>query len=89
VGELHSDYFQTGLEVATTRPAAVGCSNISDLSCAAIKEQEYPNERRLAAEGIRSMCVVPLALQGECIGLLSLVNQRRDRYSDEDATCRV
>jgi formate hydrogenlyase transcriptional activator len=31
------------------------------------------------------MCVVPLALQGKCIGLLSLVSQQRDRYSDEDA----
>jgi formate hydrogenlyase transcriptional activator len=49
------------------------------------KEQEYLNERRLAAECIHSMCVVPLVLQGECIGLLSLVSQQRDQYSDEDA----
>jgi formate hydrogenlyase transcriptional activator len=49
------------------------------------KEQQYPNERRLAAEGIQSMCVVPLVLQANCIGLLSIVSQQRDRYSDEDA----
>jgi formate hydrogenlyase transcriptional activator len=49
------------------------------------KEQQYPNERRLAAEGIQSMCVVPLALQGKCIGLLSVVSQQWDLYSNEDA----
>ena len=49
------------------------------------KEQQYFNERRLVAEGIQSMCVVPLALQGKCIGLLSLVRREKDQYSDEDA----
>jgi formate hydrogenlyase transcriptional activator len=31
------------------------------------------------------MCVVPLIFQAKCIGLLSIVSQQRDRYSDEDA----
>jgi formate hydrogenlyase transcriptional activator len=86
-GELLSDYFRTGLELSRNetcgswvfdhqRPLVRG-----DLE----KEQQYPNERRLAAEGIQSMCVVPLALQGKCIGLLSLVSQQRDRYSEENA----
>ena len=86
-GELLSDYFQTGLELNRSetcgswvfdhqRPLVRG-----DLG----KEQQYPNERRLAAEGIQSMCVVPLALQGKCIGLLSVISQQLDRYSDEDA----
>ena len=64
---------------AATKPASVGCSTISDLSCAAIlrKSSSIANERRLAAEGIQSMCVLPLALQGKCIGLLSLVSRRK------------
>ena len=86
-GELHSDYFQTGLEFS--RDETCGSWVFEHLRPLVRrdleKEQQYPNERRLAAEGIRSMCVVPLALQGECIGLLSLVSQQRDRYSDEDA----
>ena len=86
-GELHSDYFQTGLEFG--RDETCGSWVFEHLRPLVRrdleKEQQYPNERRLAAEGIRSMCVVPLALQGECIGLLSLVNQQKDRYSDEDA----
>jgi formate hydrogenlyase transcriptional activator len=86
-GELHSDYFQTGLEFSRGETCGswvfehLGPLVRRDLE----KEQEYANERRLAAEGIHSMCVVPLALQGKCIGLLSLVSREKDRYSDEDA----
>jgi formate hydrogenlyase transcriptional activator len=86
-GDLHSDYFQTGLEFS--RDETCGSWVFEHLRalvrCDLEKEQEYPNELRLAAEGIRSMCVVPLALQGKCIGLLSLVSRQKDRYSDEDA----
>ena len=86
-GELHSDYFKTGLEFRRDET----CGNWvfehlrplvrHDLE----KEQQYLNERRLAAEGIKSLCVVPLVLQGSCIGLLSVVSQERNRYSEEDA----
>jgi len=85
-GELLSDYFKTGLELGrnetcggwvfeTLRPLVR-----RDLE----KEQQYLNERRLAAEGIRSLCVAPLIFQGKCIGTLSLVSREKDRYSDED-----
>jgi formate hydrogenlyase transcriptional activator len=86
-GELLSDYFQTGQEL--NRDETCG-SWVFDHQRPLVrrdleKEQQYPNERRLAAEGIQSMCVVPMALQGKCIGLLSVVSKQRDRYSDEDA----
>jgi formate hydrogenlyase transcriptional activator len=86
-GELLSDYFRTGLEISRNDTCG---SWVFDHQQPLVrrdleKEQQYPNERRLAAEGIQSMCVVPLALQGRCIGLLSLVSQQRNRYSDEDA----
>jgi formate hydrogenlyase transcriptional activator len=86
-GELHSDYFQTGLEFSRNETCGSWVfEHLRPLLRRDLeKEQQYPNERRLAAEGIQSMCVVPLALQGECIGLLSLVSQQRDRYADEDA----
>ncbi len=86
-GELLSDYFRTGLEFNRNETCGSWVFDHQrpllrrDLE----KEQQYPNERRLAAEGIQSMCVAPLALQGKCIGLLSVVSQQRDRYSDEDA----
>ena len=86
-GELLSDYFRTGLEFSRNETCG---SWVFDHQRPLVrrdleKEQQYPNERRLASEGIQSMCVVPLALQGECIGLLSFVSLQRDRYSDEDA----
>ena len=86
-GELLSDYFRTGLELSRNETCG---SWVFDHQRPLVrrdleKEQQYPNERRLAAEGIQSMCVVPLALQGKCIGLLSVVSQQWDRYSDEDA----
>jgi formate hydrogenlyase transcriptional activator len=86
-GELLSEYFRTGQELSRNETCG---SWVFDHQRPLVrhdleKEQQYPNERRLAAEGIQSMCVVPLALQGKCIGLLSVVSQQRDRYSDEDA----
>jgi len=86
-GELLSDYFRTGQEFSRNQTCGSWVFDHQrplvrrDLA----KEQQYPNERRLAAEGIQSMCVVPLALHGRCIGLLSVVSQQRNRYSEEDA----
>jgi formate hydrogenlyase transcriptional activator len=86
-GELLSDYFKTGLELSRNETCGGWVFEHlrplvrHDLE----KEQQYLNERRLAAEGIQSMCVVPLVFQGKCIGTLSLVSREKDRYSDEDA----
>lgn len=86
-GELLSDYFKTGLEFSRNETCGSWVfEHLRPLVRRDLeKEQQYPNEIRLAAEGIQSMCVVPLALQGRCIGLLSVVSLQRDRYSDEDA----
>ena len=86
-GELLSDYFRRGLELSRNETCG---SWVFDHQRPLVrrdleKEQQYPNEHRLAAEGIKSMCVVPLALQGKCIGFLSVVSVQGDRYSDEDA----
>src|SRR6202453_5079884 len=85
-GELLSDYFRTGQEFSRNETCG---SWVFDHQQPLVrrdleKEQQYPNERRLVTEGIRSMCVVPLTLQGKCIGLLSVVSRQRDRYSGED-----
>src|SRR6201998_202709 len=86
-GELHSDYFRTGQEFSRNETCG---SWVFDHQRPLVrrdleKEQQYPNERRLSAEGIQSMCVVPLVLHAKCIGLLSIVGQQKDLYSDEDA----
>jgi formate hydrogenlyase transcriptional activator len=86
-GELLSEYFKTGLEFSRNETCLSWVfEHLQPLVRRDLeKEQQYLNERRLATEGIQSMCVVPLALQGKCIGLLSVVSQQRGRYSDEDA----
>ena len=87
-GELLSDYFQEGKQLTgAVKPAWVGFTTTNSLACAAISRIR-PNsriERRLAVEGIHSICVLPMALQGKCIGTLSFVSRERDRYSKQDA----
>jgi formate hydrogenlyase transcriptional activator len=86
-GELQSDYFQAGIEDRRSE-TSVGwvydhqrsrvCGNLQDSA-------QFANELRLAAEGIHSICILPMALQGKCIGTLSFVSRERDRYSEQDA----
>jgi len=86
-GELLSDYFQPGIEDRRSE-TSVGwvydhqqsrlCGNLQD-------SPQFANERRLVAEGIHSICVLPMALQGKCIGTLSFVSRERDRFSEQDA----
>jgi formate hydrogenlyase transcriptional activator len=86
-GDLRSDYFRAGLEANRNETCLdwVFEHQRPILRCDLKKEQKYANERRLAAEGIQSMCALPLVFQGKCIGALSLVSGELDRYSDEDA----
>ena len=86
-GEVSSDYFRTGLE-APRSETSVGW--VFDHRQALLRrdlqrECQYANERRLCAEGIQSMCVVPLIFQGKCLGALSVVSRKRDEYSDAAA----
>jgi formate hydrogenlyase transcriptional activator len=86
-GDLHSDYFRSGLEDSRNE-TCVGWAFDHQrplLRRNLAKEWQYANERRLVAEGIQSMCVLPLVFQGRSIGTLSLVSRGKDRYSDEDA----
>jgi formate hydrogenlyase transcriptional activator len=86
-GELVSDYFRSGLEDSHNETCVGWVFDHQrpllrrDLE----KEGQYANERRLIAEGLQSMCVLPLVFQGRSIGTLSLVSREKDRYSDEDA----
>jgi formate hydrogenlyase transcriptional activator len=86
-GDLLSDYFKTGLDLSRNETCGGWVfEHLQPLVRRDLeKEQQYFNERRLAAEGIQSMCVVPLVFRGKCIGTLSLVSREKDRYSDEDA----
>jgi len=85
-GALSSDYFQPGLEVGHTDTSAGWVfDHQQPLRRNLEKERPFSNEKRLYAEGLRSLCAVPLILQGKCIGILSVVSQKMDEYCEQDA----
>jgi formate hydrogenlyase transcriptional activator len=49
------------------------------------KEQQYPNDKRIVAEGILSDCIVPLIVGGKSIGTIGVGSIKRNQYSEEDA----
>jgi transcriptional regulator with GAF, ATPase, and Fis domain len=85
-GALPSEFFRAGLEFHRTESiAAWVCDQQravlrSDLE----KEQQYPNDRRLVAEGIKSDCLVPLIVGGRSIGTLNVGSRTRNQYSEAD-----
>ena len=85
-GALHSDYFQTGLEMGRAETSAGWVFDHQQPLRRNLEEkQQFANERRLWAEGLRWLCVVPLILRGKSIGTLSVVSRGKDPYSEEDA----
>jgi formate hydrogenlyase transcriptional activator len=48
------------------------------------REQEFPNDRRLVAEGIRTDCLVPLIVGGRSIGTLNVGSRTPGCYSEKD-----
>ena len=86
-GSSVSSYFQPKLEISP-RNNSVGWvfhHQRPILRQDLEREQQYENERRLAAEGMRSHCVVPLIVRGKSIGTLNVAHARPGRYSEENA----
>jgi formate hydrogenlyase transcriptional activator len=82
-----SDYFRVGLEVGRQESS---CASVLDHQRPVVRrdlerEQYYPMDRRLLAEGIHSYCVAPLIVGGKAIGTLNLGSENRNQYSDADA----
>src|SRR5271156_6137132 len=78
-GALGSDYFQPGLEVGRSETSAGWAfDNQRPLRRNLEEGQQFANERRLWAEGLRSVCIVPLILRGKSIGTLSVVSRKQD-----------
>ena len=86
-GTVTSSHFRAGLEFGRDesisawvfdhqRPAL--CHDIQ-------KEQRYPNDRYLVAEGLNSYCVAPLMIGGKSIGTLNLASENTNQYSEVDA----
>jgi formate hydrogenlyase transcriptional activator len=85
--QWNSDYFRVGLEVNRndSHSGWVLDHQRPLLRRDVEKEWQYPIERRLIDEGIKSYCAVPLILQGKSIGTLNIGSDTKGQYSDEDA----
>jgi formate hydrogenlyase transcriptional activator len=83
-GAIPSDHFRAGLEFDRTQTVSAWVFDHQrpvvrhDLE----KEQQYPNDSRLVANGIYSDCIVPLVLGGRSIGTLNVGSVERNQYSD-------
>jgi formate hydrogenlyase transcriptional activator len=86
-GVVGSTHFRAGLEFsrADSISAWVFDQQRPALSHDLQKEQRYPNDRQLLAEGLNSYCVVPLIIAGKSVGTLNLASEKTHQYSDVDA----
>lgn len=86
-GGFVSDYFRPGREI---EPAGNSVGWVFHHQRPIIRkdlesEQQYANEARLAAEGVRSHCVVPMTVRGKSIGTLNVASNNENQYSEADA----
>jgi formate hydrogenlyase transcriptional activator len=85
-GTASSDRFRVGVEFHRSESMAAQVFDQqrpvrrTDLE----REQRYPNDRRLVAEGFKSDCLVPLIVGGRCIGTLNVASKTADRYAEWD-----
>ena len=85
-GALPSDFFRAGLEFPRTESAAAW---VCDHQRAILRDdleaqQQYPNDRRLVADGIKSDCLVPLIVAGRSIGTLNVGSRTKQQYTEAD-----
>ena len=86
-GPTLSTVFRPGMEF--TRDQSISAW-VFDHHCPALcrdvrKEQKYPNDRILIAEGLYSYCVAPMIIGGKSIGTLNIASEKPNQYSGADA----
>src|SRR5690348_17352909 len=81
-----SDYLRAGREFSRTDSIAGWAFDhqVAVMRCDLEKEQQYPNDRVLIREGIRSDCLVPLIVGGNCIGTLNVGSKAKNQYVESD-----
>ncbi len=86
-GIVASSHFRAGLEFGRDESISAWVfDNQRPALCHDVqKEQRYPNDRHLVAEGLNSYCVAPLIIGGKSIGTLNLASEKTNQYSEADA----
>jgi formate hydrogenlyase transcriptional activator len=85
-GPLPSDYFRAGQEFhrSETMAGVVFDRQRPILRRDLEQEQQYPNDRRLVAEGVKTDCLVPLIVGGRSIGTLNIASRTAEQYTEAD-----
>jgi formate hydrogenlyase transcriptional activator len=86
-GPLPSEFFKLGHPLNRDGPAGRAFDRRrvvlrKDLE----REAQTETERRVLADGILSVCGLPLIVHDRCLGALSFASLTRNQYSDEDAS---
>src|SRR6266404_2875131 len=83
---VSSDHFRAGMEFGreASMSAWVFDNQRPVMRQDLEREQEYANDYLLFAAGIRSDCIVPLIVEGKCIGTLNVGSAKKNQYSQAD-----
>jgi formate hydrogenlyase transcriptional activator len=83
---VSSDHFRAGMEFGreASMSAWVFDNQRPVMRQDLEREQQYANDRLLFAAGIRSDCIVPLIVEGKCIGTLNVGSAKKNQYSQAD-----
>ncbi len=83
---VSSDHFRAGMEFG--REASMSAwvfDNRRPVMRQDIEhEQQFANDHLLFAAGIRSDCIVPLIVEGKCVGTLNVGSAKKNQYTAED-----
>ncbi len=79
-------HFRAGVEFHRSETVA---TEVFDCQCPILRQdlerdQRYPNDRRLLAEGVKTDCLVPLIVRGRSIGTLNLASRTAGSYTEAD-----
>jgi len=81
-----SEHFQAGMEFKreSSMSAWVFDHRLPVMRHDIEKEQKYENDRLLLEAGIKSDCIVPLIVEGKCVGTLNVGSTEKNQYSQEN-----
>jgi len=85
-GPVATQHFRAGVEFHRSETVA---TEVFDCQCPILRrdlerEQRYPNDRRLLAEGVKTDCLVPLIVGGRSIGTLNIASRTPGCYAEAD-----
>ena len=83
---VSSEHFQAGMEFKreSSMSAWVFDHRLPVMRHDIEKEQKYENDRLLLEAGIKSDCIVPLIVEGKCVGTLNVGSTEKNQYSQEN-----